>query len=154
MCTLRDNPGKPAIVIHSKEGTLQGDVFGAANYAIAMLPLAEKMCAAIPRTLQRWFADNSASGGSAKDNTACLEYLCVYGVRYGHFPSPKKSWYIFKDVYEPRTQEAFNLPKEPPPPFDYQLCQILAPSTSLMLSAGSMEMVYPGIHQSRRISLA
>ena len=113
MCLLRDNPGKLTIVIHSKEGTLQGDVFRSANYPIAMLPLAEKMRAAIPRTFQPCFADDSASGGAVEENTACLKYLRVHRSRYGYFPSPEKSWYICKDMDEPRAQEAFdehNLP--------------------------------------------
>ena len=58
ICPLRDDPGKPAHAMLSKEGTIQGDAFGAANYAIAMLPLAEKMRRDIPKTLQPWFADD------------------------------------------------------------------------------------------------
>ena len=73
ICYLRDDPGKPAYVILSKEGTIQGDVLRAENYAIAMLPLAEKMRVAVPETLQPWFADDSALSGTAKDNAACLQ---------------------------------------------------------------------------------
>ena len=78
---MRDDPGKRAIVIYSKEGTIQGKVFGAANYAIAMLLLAKKKLIEIPKTLQPWFADDSASGGVADDNVACLHYLVEHGPR-------------------------------------------------------------------------
>ena len=39
---------------------------------IIMPPLAEKTRIAIPRTLQPWFADDSASSGSANDNATCI----------------------------------------------------------------------------------
>ena len=60
ICYLRDDPGIPTYVILSKEGTIQGDVLGAKNYAIVMLPLAEKMRIAVPQSLQSWFAEDSA----------------------------------------------------------------------------------------------
>ena len=53
-----------------------------------MLPLAEKIRIAVPRTLQPWFADDSASSNTAKDNAACLQYLMEHGPQYGYFPSP------------------------------------------------------------------
>ena len=59
-------PGKPVHGIHSKEGTIQSNVFGASNYAVAMLPLEEKMRREIPNTLQPCFADDSTSGGAVK----------------------------------------------------------------------------------------
>ncbi len=40
---LHDDPGKPAIVLHSKEGSIQGGVFGWQLFAIAMMPLCTKM---------------------------------------------------------------------------------------------------------------
>ena len=40
---MRDDPGKPAIIVLLKEGTLQGDVFGATIYAIGIMPLAERI---------------------------------------------------------------------------------------------------------------
>ena len=113
ICYLRDDPGKPVYIILSKEGTIQGDVLGAKNYAVAMLPLAENMRIAVPRTVQPWFADDSASAGRARDNAACLKFLMEHGPRYGYFPSPEKSWYICKAKDEPAAIEAFselNLP--------------------------------------------
>ena len=98
---------KPAIVIFSTEGTLQGHAFGANNYAMAMMPLAEGMRIAVPQVLQPWFVDNLLSEGAAEENAACLEYLCTHGPRYDYFSIPAKSWYICKDVGEERAREAF-----------------------------------------------
>ena len=70
-----------------------------------MLPLAEKMQCKILKTLQPWFADDSAAGGAANDNAACLNYLMEHGSRYGYFLSPMKSWYICKEADEPRALE-------------------------------------------------
>ena len=108
MCILRGDPGKPVIIILSKEGTLLGNVFGAANYAIAMLPLAEKIRATILQVLQPWSTDDLQSRGAAEENIACLKYLCTHGPRYEYLPNPDKSWYICKDVDEARAQEAFD----------------------------------------------
>ena len=99
--------------IPSKEGTIQGDVFGALSYPITMLPLAEKIWCKIPSTLQLWFTDDSASGGAAKDKDACVNHLMEHGPQYGYFPSPGKYWYICKEADEPLAREAFqqfNLP--------------------------------------------
>ncbi len=36
---LRDNPGKPVVTLHSKEGSIQGDIFGGQLFAVTMMPL-------------------------------------------------------------------------------------------------------------------
>ena len=49
---LRDDPGKPAIILHSKEGSIQGDVFGGQRFTIVMIPLCTKMQMVILGALQ------------------------------------------------------------------------------------------------------
>ena len=113
MCFLRDKPGENKHIIYSKEGALQGDVFGATIYGVGMLPLADGMQIAIQQTLQPWFADDSSSGGKATHNAACLNYLLEHGPRYGYYPSPSKSWYIYKEedkLVAIDTFKQFNLP--------------------------------------------
>ena len=104
---VRDNPGKPAIVLHLKEGVSQGCVFSMDLYAVGLLPLAEGMRAEIPEALQPWFADDSGSAGRANDNARCLKYLCVHGPQYGYFPEPEKSWYVCKLRDEEVAKAAF-----------------------------------------------
>ena len=60
---LHNDLGKLAIILHLKEGLIQGNVFGGQFFMIAMMALCTKMRAVIPNTLQPWYADNSAAGG-------------------------------------------------------------------------------------------
>ena len=58
---LRDEPGKSAISIHSKEGIAQGCVQSINVYAVGTLPLEHDMRKAIPQALQLWFADDAGA---------------------------------------------------------------------------------------------
>ena len=72
-----------------------------------MLPLTEKMRREIPNTLQTRFADDSASGGAANDNAACLNYIMEHWPQYRYFPIPEKWWYICKEADKPLARETF-----------------------------------------------
>ena len=80
---LRDDPGRPVIVIHSKEGTMQGDVLGGQLFAISMMPLCSNMQAAVPEAVQPWFADDGGSGSTALHNAECCEFVLQHGPQYG-----------------------------------------------------------------------
>ena len=99
-------PGSGSTSYIPKKGQ-SGDVFVATNYRVGMLPMADKMRVATPKTLQPWFDENSASKGIARHSAACLNYLIGHGPRYGYFPSPSKSWYTCKEADEPLSLEAF-----------------------------------------------
>ena len=107
LCLVRDRPGKPAIVIHSKEGVTQGDCFAMSLYGTALLPLARKMRDAVPTALQPWFADDSGSAGEARTYAACLDFLVKVGPKYGYFADPSKSYYICKGEDEAVARSEF-----------------------------------------------
>ena len=46
-CLVWLEPGKPALVIHSKEGIMQGNCLAMSLYGVALMPLASKMQEAI-----------------------------------------------------------------------------------------------------------
>ena len=52
MYYMHGDPGKPAIIVFLKEGTLQSNVFGAMIYAIGLMPLAEQMPTEVLQALQ------------------------------------------------------------------------------------------------------
>ena len=108
ICIVRDKPGNPPIVIHSKEGITQGDCRAMSVYGVALMPLAEKMAEEVPGALQPWYADDSAACGTALDNAKCLEFLIREGPKYGYHPVPAKSWYICKAEDEEDARLAFS----------------------------------------------
>ena len=107
ICLVRDRPGRPTIVIHSKEGITQGDCFAMNLYGVALLPLAKQMRSKFPTALQPWFADDSGAAGEAEANAGCLDFLVKHGPKYGYFAEPSKSCYICKVEDEPVARQAF-----------------------------------------------
>ena len=73
ICIVRDRPGKPLIVLHSKEGIKQGDCFAMSLYGVALLPLANKMREEHPSALQP-----SGAAGEASANAGCLDFLVKF----------------------------------------------------------------------------
>ena len=67
-CLVRLEPGKSALMIHSKEGITQGDCLAMSLYGVALMPLASKMCEAIPKALQPWYCDDAGAAGKALPN--------------------------------------------------------------------------------------
>ena len=75
---VRDKPGTLAIIIHSKEGLVQGCILSMNAYGVAMMLLVHDMRVAIPQAFQTWFADDTGAVGKAKHNAKCLEYLVIH----------------------------------------------------------------------------
>ena len=104
---MRDKPGKPTIIIHSKEGIAQGCCLSMNIYGVTTMPLVMETREAVPEALQPWFADGTAATGRAEYNARCLEYLVINRPEIGYFPEPGKSWYICKEEDEEVTKQAF-----------------------------------------------
>jgi hypothetical protein len=107
ICLVHDEPGKEALVIHSKEGITQGDCFAMSLYGVALLPLATRMREVVPHALQPWYADDAGAAGEARWNAACLNYLVRHGPRYGYFFEPDKSYHVCREEDETTAWEAF-----------------------------------------------
>ncbi len=85
---LCDRLGKPPIRILSREeGIAQ---------RVALMPLLKRMQVAVPDVLAPAYTDDTAAASKAMHNVACLSYLLHHGPRYGYFPNPGKSWYMYK----------------------------------------------------------
>jgi len=84
-------PGRPCSVILSQEGVTQGDPISMVIYGVALTPLTETVRQQLPATLQAWYADDSAFGGTAPDIAAAMRTILERGPARGYFPEPSKS---------------------------------------------------------------
>jgi hypothetical protein len=104
---VSDWPGKPPIMILSREGVAQGCSLSMNLCGVALLSLLKRMHEAVPDALAPAYTDDTAAAGKAMHNAACLSYLLLHGARYGYFPDPGKSWYVCKVEDEAVARQAF-----------------------------------------------
>ena len=102
-----DEPGRPALILLSKEGVAQGCCFGMYLYGIGLMPLCERVRARVRRTLQAWYADDMCGAATARQNAAMMQALEDLGPKYGYFANSGKSWYVCKGEDEAVARQAF-----------------------------------------------
>ena len=93
--------------ISSEEGTCQGDPLAMAIYAVALMPLIQKLASVCPSTIQCWYADDD---GAADDLTTLLKYwtaLTEIGPGYGYFPNAIKTVLLTKPQYQSEALRLF-----------------------------------------------
>ena len=79
--------------ILSQEGTTQGDPLAMPMYAMATLPLIERL----PQSAtQVWYADDASALGSLSDLRARWDDLARRGPTFGYFPNASKTWLVTK----------------------------------------------------------
>ena len=74
---------------------------------ITLLPLCKHMLLELAHGFQPWSADDLRAVGRAEHSAQCLAYLMNHGPKYGYYPLPEKSWYIYKVKDEAVVKEAF-----------------------------------------------
>ena len=73
----------------SQEGTTQGDPLAMVMYAIATIPLIEKLVS--DGVKQIWYADDAAVGGDLVRIKKWWDDLQKFGPDYGYFSNPTKT---------------------------------------------------------------
>lgn len=81
-------------VLFSKEGTTQGDPLAMTMFALATVPLIEKV--STKNTTQAWFADDSACGGKLRQLRTWWDSLLRFGPAFGYYPNAIKTWLVVK----------------------------------------------------------
>ena len=107
MVWVRDEPGKPPILLLCKEGIPQGCTLSMFSFGVGTMPLCEKMRQAVPEALQPWYADDAGAAGKARAGARCLEYLVEHGPKYGYYSEVEKSWYVCKKEDEAIARREF-----------------------------------------------
>ena len=90
--------------ILSAEGTTQGDPLAMAMFALAMVPLINKLRG---QAQQIWYADDASAGGKMKELRAWWDKITELGSEYGYFPNPAKTWLVVKEDHLEAAQHIF-----------------------------------------------
>ena len=85
--------------ILSSVGTTQGDPLSMAIYAVALMPLIEKVRSSLNEIHQLWYADDAAAAGRLEVLKDWLCGLCRHGPSYGYFINMEKTCLIVKNEY-------------------------------------------------------
>ena len=81
-------------VIHSQEGTTQGDPMAMSMYAMATLPLIKRL----PKsTTQVWYTDDASVLGTITNLQEWWDELARLGPCHGYYPNPSKTWLVMKE---------------------------------------------------------
>ena len=78
-------------IIPSREGTTQGYLLAMAMFALATLPLVNKLSQDVK---QCWHADNASAGGKLQHIKVWWDGLAQMGPQYGYFPNPEKPGWL------------------------------------------------------------
>lgn len=93
-------------VLHSEEGTTQGDPLAMAMFALATLPLIKAV--ATPDTIQTWFADDAGSGGRLSSLRQWWDALVKQGPKFGYYPNATKTYLMVKSSVQSEAEDIFS----------------------------------------------
>ena len=103
---LRGPPGTEPAIIMSREGVMQGCVWGMILYGLGLMPLAEHLWQSNFST--PWYTNNFALQGPASHVAKLFHLLCRYGPSVGYFPEMEKCWAICPLSSEARVRQIFD----------------------------------------------
>jgi len=93
--------------ILSQEGTTQGDPLAMCMYAVAMMPLVNKVAELVPGSRQGWFADDSAAAGKLCVLRKWYDAVKCNGTGYGYSINEGKSQLLVKEQFSELALELF-----------------------------------------------
>ena len=93
-------------VMLSEEGTTQGDPLAMAMFALASVPLIQKVATA--EATQAWFADDASCGGHLRALRAWWDKLVRYGPLFGYLPNASKTSLVVKPEHLSAAREMFS----------------------------------------------
>ena len=81
-------------ILYSEEGITQGDPLAMPMYAIAILPLIDRIDHAVK---QIWYADDASATGRITDLRMWWDKLVSIGPSYGYYVNASKTWLVVKE---------------------------------------------------------
>ena len=83
--------GRTEILLHSREGLMQGYPLSMVAYDIRVLPLTKQLKAEYPDINQTWYAGDSNALGIFTSIEICFNFLKQFGPGHGYYTIPLKS---------------------------------------------------------------
>ena len=94
------------LVLFSEEGTTQGDPLAMPMYALATIPLINRL-SDTPNVVQVWYADDATASGSLPSLRNWWDNLTSFGPAFGYHANATKTWLITKDQHLAKARDLF-----------------------------------------------
>jgi uncharacterized C2H2 Zn-finger protein len=94
------------IRLYSKEGVTQGDPLAMPLYALATLPIINKMKKE-QKTIQSWYADDSSAQGDLNSLRNWWDKINTIGPSFGYFPQAKKTLLVVSETDKETAHKIF-----------------------------------------------
>ena len=93
--------------IASSEGTTQGDPLGLAMYALAVVPLINKLQQKHQQAQQDWFADDATATSTCQQLRAWWDDLASLGPSFGYYSKAAKTSLVVKKEFVEEAERIF-----------------------------------------------
>ena len=93
-------------VLWSEEGTTQGDPLAMPLYALATIPLINRL-GRVPDLKQVWYADDASASGRLSSLRSWWDNLRSSGPDFGYHANASKTWLITKEAHLSQAMELF-----------------------------------------------
>ena len=93
-------------VLWSEEGTTQGDPLAMPFYALATIPLINRL-SNVPDVKQVWYADDASAAGRLSSLRSWWDTLQSTGPGFGYHANSRKTWLITKEQHLSQAKELF-----------------------------------------------
>ena len=94
-------------MILSQEGTTQGDPLAMIMYALATIPLIQRLKDCVNDVSQVWYADDASGSGRVLSLRKWWDKISTLGPKFGYFTNSAKTWLITKKDHYQAAKEAF-----------------------------------------------
>jgi len=93
-------------MLYSEEGTTQGDPLAMLMYALATIPLINRLDVALDLK-KVWYADNATGSGSLSSLRTWWDHLSLVGSAFGYHANATKTWLLTNEDHVDRAKVLF-----------------------------------------------
>ena len=92
-------------ILYSNEGTTQRDPLAMPFYALAIIPLIQRLPDMVK---QAWYVDDASACGAFHGLRIWWDQLSQLGPLYGYYPNAKKTWLVVKPKHLEQARKVFS----------------------------------------------